>query len=83
MSRKMKRTQILMTEPAYLRFSELILSKTVMYEFWYDYVKLKHGENSKLCCMATGCFIVHVKTDDIYKVIAEYVEKRFDTSNLK
>ena len=82
MSRKMKRTQILMTEPAYLRFSELILSKTVMYEFWYDYVKLKHGENAKLCCMSTGSSIVHVKTDDIYKVIAEYVEKRFDTSNL-
>ena len=82
MSREMKRTQILMTEPVYLRFSKLILSKTVMYEFWYDYVKLKHGENAKLCCMATGSFIVHVKTDDIYKVIAEYVKRRFDTSNL-
>ena len=31
--------------------------------------------------MNTGSFIVHVKTDDIYKDIAQYVEKRFDTSN--
>ena len=35
----------------------------------------------KLCYMNTGSFIVHVKTDDIYKDIAQYVEKRFDTSN--
>ena len=50
-----------------------------MYEFWYDYVKPKYGENVKLCYIDTGSFIVHVKTDDIYKDIAEDVETRFDT----
>ena len=54
-----------------------------MYEFWYDYLKPKYGENSKLCYMDTGSFTVHVKTDDIYKDIAEDVEKRFDTSNFE
>ena len=53
-----------------------------MYEFWYDYVKAKYGENAKLCWMDTDRFAVHVKTDDIYMDIAKDVEKRFYTSNL-
>ena len=52
-----------------------------MYEFWYNYLKPKYGENAKLCYMDTDSFIVHVKADDIYKDIAEDVETRFDTSN--
>ena len=33
--------------------------------------------------MDTDSFIIHVKTDDIYKIIAEDVEKRFETSNFE
>ena len=51
-----------------------------MYEFWYDYVKLKYGENAKLCYVYTDSFSVHVKMNDIYKNIAEDVETRFDNS---
>ena len=51
-----------------------------MYEFWYDYVKPKYGEKGKLCCMDTGSFTIYIKTGDIYRVIAEDVETRFDTS---
>ena len=40
-----------------------------MYEVWYDYVKPKYGEDAKLCYRDTDSFIVHVKTDDIYKVL--------------
>ena len=54
-----------------------------MYEFWYDYVKPKYGKNAKLCYMDTGSFIVHVKTDNIYKDIPEDVETRFDTLNFE
>ena len=73
-----------MNKFVYLGLSILNLSKTVMYdELWYDYVKPKYGESSKLCYMDTGSFIVHVKTDNIYKDIAEDVETRFDISNLK
>ena len=50
-----------------------------MYEFWCDYVKPKYGENAKLCYMDTGNFIVQVKTDHIYKDIAEDVETRLCT----
>ena len=46
-----------------------------MYEFWYDYVKLKYGEKKKLR------FIVCIKTDGIYKDISADVKTRFDNSN--
>ena len=45
----MRKTQILMNKTAYLGFSILDLSKTVMYKFWYDYVKSKYSGNAKLC----------------------------------
>ena len=57
------------------------LNKTVMYYFWYDYIKPEYCENAKLCYMDTGSFIVHVKTDNIYKDIAEDIKRRFDSSN--
>ena len=44
---EMRKFQILMNKPVYLGSSILDLSKTAMYEFWYDYVKLKYGENAK------------------------------------
>ena len=80
---EMRKTQILMNTSVYLGLSILDLSKTVMYEFWYDYVKPKYGENAKLCYMDTGSFIVHVETKDTYKDIAENVETRFGTSNFE
>ena len=52
----------------------------VMHEFWHDFVKPNYGENAKLCYMDTDSFIVHVKTEDINKDIAD-VKTRFDVSN--
>ena len=52
-----------------------------MYEFWYDYVELKYGEKASLCYLDTDSFTIYVKTNDIYKNIAEDVETRFDTSS--
>ena len=65
-----------MTKPVYLGLSVLDLSKTVMYEFQYKYVKLKNGENAKLCYVDTGSFIVHVKTDDI-KILQKMLKQDF------
>ena len=58
----MKKTEITMKKPVSSRLSILDLSKTVMYEFWYDYIKPKYGENANLCYMDIGSFIAHVKT---------------------
>ena len=76
-----KKTKVNMNKPIYLGLSILDISKILMYEFWYDYMKPKYGDNAKLCCMDTDSFIMHIKTEDFYKDIANDVEKRFDTSN--
>ena len=52
-----------------------------MYKFWFDHVKPKYGEKTKLCYMDRESFIVYMKINDIYKDIAEDVETRLDTSN--
>ena len=62
-----------MNNPIYLGLSMSDLSKTVMYEFWYDYVKPKYGEKVKLCYMDTDSFTVHAKIDDIYKDISQMI----------
>ena len=59
---EMRKTQILMNNAVYLGLSISNLSKTVMHELWYGYVKLKYGKNSKLCYIDTDSFIVYVKT---------------------
>ena len=61
--------------------SILEISKLLMYEFWYGYMKPKYGDNVKLCYMDTDSFIMNIKREDFYKDIANDVEKRFDTSN--
>ena len=78
---EIKKTKVKMNEPVYLGLSILEISKTLMYELWYDYMKLKYGDNVKLCYMDTDSFIMHIKTEDFYKDVADDVEKRFDTSN--
>ena len=70
-----------MNKPVYLGFSILGITKTRMYEFWYEYLKPKYIENIRLCYMDTDSFIFHVKTEDFYEDIADNVEKWFDTSN--
>ena len=70
-----------MNKQVYLGLSILEMSKTVMHEFWYDYLKLKYEEKAKLCYMDTDSFIVHIKIEDIYLDIVKDVETRFDNSN--
>ena len=52
-----------------------------MYEFSHDYIKPKCDKKVKLRYKDTDSFIFYVKTEDLYKYIADDVEKRFDTSN--
>ena len=70
-----------MNKPVCFGLSILELSRILIYEFWYDCVKLKYGEKIKLPYMETDSFIVNIKTDNIHKDIIEDVETIFDTSN--
>ena len=78
---EMKKTKVKMNKPVYLGMSILDISKTLMYEFWYDYIKPKYQDRAKLCYMDTDSFVIHIKTEDFYEDIANDVEKWFDTSN--
>ena len=72
---EMKKTQILMNKPVYLGLSILDLSKTGMYEFQYDYLKPKYGENVKFYYMDTDSFIVHVKQMIFTKTLPKMLKK--------
>ena len=78
---EMKKTKVKMNKPIYLGLSILEISKTLMYEFWYDYMKPKYNDNVKLCYMNTDSFIMNIKTNNFYKDVSNDVENRFDTSN--
>ena len=78
---EMKKTKVKMNKPIYLGLSILEISKTLMYEFWYDYMKPKYNNDVKLCYIDTDNFIMNIKTNDFYKDITSDVENRFDTSN--
>ena len=78
---EMKKTKVKMNKPIYLGLSILEMSKTLTYEFWYDYMKPKYNGNVKLCYMDTDSFITNIKTNDFYEDIASDIENRFDTSN--
>ena len=70
-----------MNKPIYLCMSTLDISNTFVYEFSYDYIKPKYQDKAKLCYMDTDRFIIHIKSKDFYKDIANDVKKWFDTSN--
>ena len=78
---EMKRTKVKMNKPIYLGLSISEISKILMYEFWYDYMKPKYNDNVRLCYMDTDSFVMHIKTNDFYKDISEDVDNRFDISN--
>ena len=70
-----------MNKPVYLGQAILDLSKTVMYEFHYDYMKHKYNSGKlQLCYMDTDSLVYHIKTKDFYVDISDDVEERFDTS---
>ena len=66
----MKKIKLKMNKPVYLGLSILEISKTLMYECGYDYVKPEYQNNAQLC---------YIDTEDFYEDIANDVEKRFDT----
>ena len=78
---EMKKVKVKMNKPIYLGLSILDISKITMYEFWYDYVKIKYQDRARLCYMDTDSFVVNIKKKDFYKDISQDVNKRFDTSN--
>ena len=76
-----KKVTVKMNKPVYLGISILDISKTLMYEFWYDYVKPKYQEKAKLCYMDTDSFLINFFTEDFFEDTNNDLERWFDTSN--
>ena len=81
MAIEIKTTIVKMTKPLYLGMSILDISKTLMYEFWYNYIRPKYGDKAKSWYTDTDSFIVYIKTEYFFEDISNCVEKWFDTSN--
>ena len=64
-----------MNKSIYLDMLILDISKTLTYEFWYDYIKAKYQKKAKLCYMDTDSFIIHIKAEDVHEDIANDVKK--------
>ena len=77
----MEKTEIYMNKPVYLGMSILDISKTLMYEFHYNYIKPKYGDKAKLLFTDTDSLMYEIETEDFYKDISPDVQTMFDTSN--
>ena len=77
----MKKTSLTMNKPVYLGMCILDLSKTIMYDFHYNYIKPKYGEKTKLLFTDTDSLMYEIETEDFYKDISGDVKDRFDTSD--
>ena len=74
MAIEMNKKRVKMTKQLYLSISILDISKTLMYEFWYDYISPKYGDRVKLCYTDTDSFIINIKTEDVFEDISNDVE---------
>lgn len=77
---ELKQTQILMNKPIYVGLCVLDLSKTLMYDFHYNYMKREFGEKCKLLYMDTDSFLYEISCADIYEFMKRDIEN-FDTSD--
>ena len=77
----MKKTSLTMDKPVYLGMCILDLSKTLMFDFHYKYIKPKYGDRAKLLFTDTDSFLYEIQTEDFYKDISGDVKDRFDTSD--
>ena len=77
---EMGKIKVVINELVYLRQTILDLSKTIMYEFHYDYMRPKYSDHLQLCYIDTDSLVYHIKTKDFYADIKDDVPTRFDTS---
>ena len=77
----MSKTSLLMNKPIYLGMCILDLSKIIMYDFHYNYIKSKYADKAKLLFTDTDSLMYEIETEDFYKDISGDVKDRFDTSD--
>lgn len=79
----MIKIKIKMNKPVYLGLSILNISKIVMYEYWYNYLKLIYGNSVKLYCMDADRFIVRRKKTMFMQTLQKTLRKDLAHQNMK
>ena len=77
---QLERVKVLYNKPIYIGFTTLDLSKLLMYDYFYDYIKPKYNDRATLCYMDTDSFTFSIQTDDLYADMRRDLD-RYDTSN--
>ena len=77
----MKKTEVYFNKPIYVGQAILDLSKTLMFDFYYNYIKPKYGEKAELLFTDIDSLMYCIQTDDFYKDIAKGIKGKFDTSD--
>ena len=77
----MKRTKLKFDKPVYLGACILDISKLLMYQFHYGFIREMYGDNARLLFTDTDSLAYEIQTKDFYKGITPHIQERFDTSN--
>ena len=77
----MKNTQVYFNKPVYVGQAILDLSKTLMFDFHFKYIKEKYHNKAELLFTDTDSLMYEIKTDDFYKDISPDILSKFDTSD--
>src|SRR5207244_8799590 len=71
-----------LNKPIYVGFSILDISKTLMYDFHYNFIKNKYGDRSRLLYTDTDSLCYELETKNMYKDMYD-IKKMFDLSDVK
>ena len=77
----MKKIKVYFNKPVYVGQTILDLSKTLMFDFNFNYIKEKYGNKVELMLTDTDSLLYHIHTDDFYNDISYDIQDKFDTSN--
>ena len=77
----MKNTEVYFNKPVYVGQAILDLSKTLMFDFHYNYIKKKYKHKAELLFTHTDSLMYQIYTDDFYKDISPDILSKFDTSD--